>query len=212
MKKINLFKILKTKSGNSFLFMPYLVTFGITMLYIAMEMGTAYVRQIEVQSVTDAVARAGVYAGMRGSGVNYYLENDHVYINLDDATALQVAELVFKKNVGKDGVISSIKTSASDMNKGQYLIKDIEYCNPQNRIAKTKKIPIWNKTNGETGKGNFHWTEVSNLKSNSEVMSTGNFFVTIEGEYHTLIADVIIGKPTISIDGFASALATATKK
>ena len=210
---------LKSKNGNSFLFMPYLVTFGVMIIYIIMEMGTAYVRQIELQTVTDTMVRAGIYGGMTGSGAQFYEEGHdnknssykHIYVNLDDAIARGLARAIYDENM--KGMVA-LNKSKNEAKRGQYWISDIDICSKKSSFdssIKNRTIPIWNVTDDKTGAGNYLWTKIAVMESGEEIMSTGNFYVAIKGEYKTLVAFSVLGKETIDMQAFASALATATK-
>ena len=232
-----LVKKLKSKNGNSFLFMPYFVTFGVMLMYIIMEMGTAYVRRVELQTITDATARAGIYGGMTGSGAIFTLEGSvenfikgnkyHIYVNLDDGMATTLANEILLANINNLGTISlkddKNGKTLNNINDGQLLITKIIFCEPNTsstiysgspnliNLVKNKKVPIWNKSIN-WGDGAYQWTEITRLESTHEVMASGNFFVAIEGEYKPFFADTILGKNSLTLDGFASALATAVKK
>ena len=211
---------LKSKNGNSFLFMPYLVTFGVMIMYIIMEMGTAYVRQIELQTLTDTMVRAGVYGGMTGDGAQFYEEgwskeesNVHIYVNLDDSIARGLARYIYDKNVTS---MKTLNTSRSETRRGQYWIKQVNICSPETLgsmkyFVEDRTVPVWHIENETTGKGNYRWTQLSNLHTGEEIMSTGNFYVAIEGEYKTIIAHSVLRKDSINMKAFASALATAEK-
>ena len=215
---------IKSKNGNSFLFMPYLVTFGVMIMYIIMEMGTAYVRQIELQTLTDTMVRAGIYGGMTGNGAQFYEEgysidrygtqNPHIYVNLDDAMARGLARYIYEINITG---LQSLKKSQSETKRGQYWIKKVNLCNPETLgsmygYVDDRTLPVWNTLDNTSGRGDYYWTPISNLSTGSEIMSTGNFYVAIEGEYKTIISHSVIGKDSIDMKSFASALATAEKR
>ena len=212
-----------SKNGNSFLFMPYLITFGITMMYMAMEMGTAYVRNIELQTITDASARAGVYAGMQGSGSQYFVtdlntSDEHVTVDLDDSVAYTLAARIFNKNVQH---MSCITNDASKAKPGSLVITHIVYSNYKNQGISSslrneilsQELPVWDvQAKKYVNVPISKFREADGSLSGARVMATGNFYVAIEGKYHTLIANNVVGVNTIDLQGFASALATAKVK
>ena len=216
---------LKSKKGNTFLFMPYICIFGCMFIYIFMDMGTAYARSIEMQSIVDAGCRAGVYGGMNGKYTQYVVErydgsgflqsssDYHVYVMLDGGTALAVSREIIIKNLE----VLSIETGSNvtDITPGKLYIANskIRLSNPQvfkertNGIHGVDVIPVWNRDSKT-----YVPTRISSFNDYQEVMKTGNFFVSIEGEYRTMIANVILGRDSIKMSSFASALATATLK
>lgn len=223
-----------SKNGNSFLFMPYIVIFGTTLMYMSMEMGMAFVRQVQLQTVTDAAARAGVYGGMTGKGASFYREMEHIYIDLDDTTALGVSAAILDRNLSN--IYGLFVTGTPNIPNGGLEIKKINFSNPNSTkdVTKNKKMPVWNRTldsgyttlrtgynavggrtsvaSGKRDSGEYVWTPISDFDTAAQVMGSGNFFVAIDGEYHTIVAFSVINKDTLNIDGFASALATARLK
>ena len=206
---------IKSKKGNSYLFMPFMVIFGVTLMYTAMEMGLAYTRQVELQTITDATARAGIYAGMTGNGAAFYKENDHIFVNLDDPTAQGVARAILDKNL--DG-LTGIKKASGAAKGGQYQITSVMF-NPTVSTPgfpdtfKNKKVPIWYRDAAHNGlSAKYRWMKISNFKTSEQIYSSGNFYVVITGNYKTMIANRIINRQSIKLNSFASALATAKKK
>ena len=207
---------LRSKRGNSFLFTPFIVLFGCAMIYMFTDMGSAYARSIEIQTVADATARAGVFAGMNGKYTQYVAENEsggkHVYVMLDGGTALGAAREVAVKNLE----VLSIDTgdTVTDARQGRLFVGKsmIHLCNVNDFAGGVKykdcnTIPMWNRD-----AQSYDPVYIESFNDAQEVLKSGNFFVTIKGEYRTIMANFIIGKQSIHMNGFASAIATAQPK
>lgn len=221
---------LKNKKGNTFLFMPFICIFGCMFIYIFMDMGTAYARTIEMQSIADAGCRAGVYGGMNGKYTQYIVErydgsdfgtltsseNYHIYVMLDGGTALAVAREIIIRNLN----VLSIQTGndITDVTPGKLYVSNskIKLSNPDAFFGRSHyhgvyTLPVWQRPSGG-GSGQYVPTKINSFANYQEVMKTGNFFVTIEGEYRTIMASEILGRDSIRMSAFASALATAKLK
>ena len=201
-----------------------------------MDMGTAYARNVEMQTITDAGCRAGVYGGMNGNytqyiverynstltmGANGYYEytnagvngtDYHVYVMLDGGTALAVSRAIILLNIEELGIQTG--DDLDDIRSGRlYVDQDsIRLCSPQvfegnKTIRGVNTIPVWNKENKQ-----YEPVYIESFQDYYEVLKSGNFFVTIEGEYKTIMASSVLGKDSIKLKSFAAAVATADLK
>lgn len=217
--KNRIMNFLKSKKGNTFLFMPYICIFGCSFIYIFMDMGTAYARSIEIQSIADAGCRAGVYGGMNGEYTQYIIEryddeNYHVYIMLDGGTAMAVAREVILENLTMLSIETGdtvLETTPGKLYIGTNNIKlsDPSVFEELSDVHGVNTIPIWKAPVEGSGTGNYVAVPISNFQNYQEVMKSGNFFVYIQGEYKTIMAGSILGKESIHLEGFAAAVATA---